>query len=113
MEHQRPVVRRFASLPRSLDAFGLLLLAGFVVGWPVFFLFVVAVIAFTGCFIECGDPAPGYGFVASLGVLALAALPFGLVRLYQRGSQGRRQLVVVLTAAAAVGVLVAWVGAGR
>jgi hypothetical protein len=113
MERQRPPVSRYPALPRSWDALGLLVLGAVVVGWPVFILFVAAVIAFTGCFIECGDPAPGYGLVASLAVLALVALPFGLVHLYQRGSQGRRQVVVALTGAAAAAVLATWAQAVR
>jgi hypothetical protein len=102
---------RFPAVPRSWDALGILLLGVLVVGWPVFAGVVATAILVTGCFIECGDPQPGYGIVVALVTLAVAALPFGIVAVYQRGSDRRRRRVAVAMGVAAVAVVLVWANA--
>jgi hypothetical protein len=111
MTDDAPRQLRFPAVPRSWDALGILLLGVLVVGWPVFFGVAAAAILFTGCFISCGDPQPGYGIVVSLVTLAIAALPFGMVSLYQRGSDRRRKRVAVAMGVAAAAAVLVWANA--
>ena len=60
---------------RVVQAVLAVLLGWVIVGYPVFMLAVVAMVNFSGCFLECFEPDPWAGSVAAGAALLLVAGP--------------------------------------
>jgi hypothetical protein len=60
---------------RVVSAVLAVLLGWVIVGYPVFMLAVVAMVNFSGCFLECFEPDPWAGALATGGAIVLVAGP--------------------------------------